>query len=175
MATVLATASGVALRKQEEQLLFVDLGTGWTTTTGFVLALLAFILGVNGFVQLLLAATGDGYAALGVTLLLLAGVFAAVLNKVVRFSRAQSRRPTYELRVLVVVDLATQTLREAGGSPIAPLSKVQFRRRFQFTSSAPALAAEWPEGSRVLVRGNVFAGGVQGFEDALRGQGLSVA
>ncbi len=173
METVLAEASGVALRQRGQQLLFVDLGTNWVYTTAFVLGLLTFILGVNGIVQLGLAIAGEGILLLGVALTIAASLFGFALYKLVRRVPTQRQKPSEALKVLLILDAQSRQVLASDGTALASFDQIRFVKRFQFGSSSPALAIEWPHGTRVLVRGNVFAGGIQAFLDVLSQQGFS--
>ncbi|OBF97248.1 hypothetical protein A5790_00560 [Mycobacterium sp. 852002-51152_SCH6134967] len=57
-----------------------------------------------------------------------------------------------------VFDRRNQTYRDGTGEIVAPLSQVQFERRSRLLTST--LVAVTPSSTRVLMRGNVFSGGV---------------
>jgi hypothetical protein len=130
----------------------------------FVSALLALILGVNGVVQAVLAATGGGHPVAAAVLLGLAAAAGAGLRAVLAARRrAAARPPVPEL----VFDPGAGVLRDANGRVIAALADVRLERRMQLASSSRALACAWPSGSRVIARGNPFGEGVDAIADAL--------
>jgi hypothetical protein len=56
---------------------------------------------------------------------------------------------------------------DGDGELVAPLDEVRFERRMQATSSSSKLVAVTPFGTRVLVRGNLFGGGVGNLDEVL--------
>lgn len=170
---LIAEASGVALYQQARRLLIVDRGTASLYTLGFVLAIVAFILGINGVVQLVLATGGGGIAWLGVVFTAVAAVGGWGLSRILARVARQRERPVAELRLVAIFDLEGGQLCDPSGRPLAPLASVRVGRQFQLASSSPALTATWPGGKVILARGNPFAGGIGPLEDAFRTVGLA--
>lgn len=171
---VLAESNGYALAKRGPVLLFVNRGTSAISTAGFVIGLMAFILGANALAQLGLLLLREHAIGLPISVALLAttalfGFGAWRLRSLVLQRRAL---PPEDVELLALVDLEENLLLDADGTTLAPLETVTFTRRFQLTASAPALAASWPGGSRLVAAGNVFAGSVHPIEAALRARGL---
>jgi hypothetical protein len=167
--TRLAESSGIALIAQEGRLLVVDQGIGWTATAIFVLGLVGGILTINGLAQALLwLSGGSGVLLLGL-IFTAAGLAAlAGLVGVVRLRRSRRRQPPEALTVVAIFDLAAGELRDGSGARLQPLSAVRLVHRLQLSASAPSLAADWRGGSLILVRGNVFDGGISAVESALK-------
>lgn len=173
---MIARASGVGLLEQDGKLHVVDLGTRWAYTVGFVVGLLAFIIGAFGLAQIVLALIGSGgLLLLGAVFAAVAVVFGTVLWLIIKHVRSRNAAPLGALPVSVIFDLPAGQLCSAAGQPLAPLAEVRLRRKFQVTSSSRALELCWNGGSMVLVRGNPFAGGIDPIEDALRAKGIAVA
>lgn len=156
----IAYSSGVSLRREGQRLYFVDVGAGWMVIVIFICALLGFIAGVNGVVQGALALSGSGSLIAAIILLPVSVACLLAIPPLLRRKKQRRSASSAELTVLAIVDLEQGLLLDARGQALAPLSQVQFKRRFQAASSSPALAAVWPGGSRVLVHGTPFDGGI---------------
>src|SRR5690606_27729311 len=115
----LAESSGVALRRIDGRLYFVDLGISWVPTTSFVLGILALILTLNGLLQLGLSLTGQGIWLLGVVLTPMGLLFGTFAWKVFKSGRTRSNAPTHELRTLAVIDLNQGWLLDGRGQAVA--------------------------------------------------------
>ncbi|OBK79603.1 hypothetical protein A5650_00150 [Mycobacterium sp. 1164985.4] len=59
---------------------------------------------------------------------------------------------------VAVFDRRHQIYRDGAGEIVAPLSQVRFERRSRLLTSA--LVVVTPSSTRILMRGNVFSGGV---------------
>ncbi len=171
--TILTEAAGHVLYEDGHRLVFVNRGTGWTFWLRFVLGLVTFIVGANGVAQLVLGSMGKGFVLAGVILLFVAGLGGAGFVAVHSWVKTQAKRPLTDFPPVVVIDRQTHWLLGPGGEQLAPLNTVVFSPEFQFTSSAPALAACWPGGKRIVHRGGAMGlSGIGGAQDALRARGL---
>jgi len=169
----LVQSGGYAIYEEDGRLLFANLGTGWMWNAGFVLALLVFIVGMNGiiFIGLGLAGVADVPPAwVGGVFLGIASVLALLLRSLFRVTRRV--RPLDRRRVVAIVDIPGGRLLDGSERPLASLSEVRFGRALQLTSSAPSLAARWSGGRRIIAQGNFFAGGNAALEAVLRERGL---
>jgi hypothetical protein len=171
----LAVSSGVALRRVDGRLYFVELKSAWIPTTTFVLGLLAFILTVNGGVQLILTlGGGGGLLVLGLILTTIGPLLGFATVKLFKLGVTRRELPTDQLRTLAILDLSQGALLDGEGRYLAPLSEVSFPTRFQWTSSSRRLVARWPGGELNLVDGNPFAGGLVNIQYELARQGFEV-
>jgi len=166
---VLAESSGVALIERGPRIYVVDRGTRGFYTAGFVAGLIALIVGINGIVQLVLVAMGEGgivpFGAIALTIGALAGVGLWRIVVTIRKRRGLSLE---QLGAVVIVDRQQGMLCNGAGQPIAPLGGVAVTRKMQVTSSSPALHLSWPGGGVCVARGNPFAGGIGPIEAGLR-------
>lgn len=165
---VLAESNGYALARRGPVLLFVNRGTSQASTVGFVVALLALIIGANALVQLALWLTGTGGVLVSLALLATTALFAFGTHQLRRLLAHRSALPPEDVETLALVDLEEGLLLDADGTPLAPLASVSFSRRH----STPILTASWPGGSRVVAVGSPFGGPVTPIESALRAEGL---
>lgn len=170
---ILCDSAGWVLFSDGQRLVFADLGTSYLRVLLFVLALISLITGVNGIVWLVAGMRSGQISMLG-TALLAAAVFTGLgawwtwtVEK-----RGRAVIPPRDAWV-AVLDLEAQTLETPAGELLAPLSDVRFAPVMQLASSSRALAAEWPGGTRVVYRGNPFAGSIRPALDVLRRHGLA--
>lgn len=165
---VIAECGARILFEKGNELVVADRGDQWTFTTIFVLALVGFIVGLNGLLQLLLATTGDsGSFAAGIVATAVGGVATFALTRVFALRKRNRARPLDALEVVARFDLTDQTLRAPDGAVVASLTSVSLKRRFQIGSSNRMLVAAHPGGDVVIARGNPFAGDVGDMQDAL--------
>jgi len=166
---VVARCNGTELDRRDGELWIVERPSPPHTAV-FVLGLLTAIVLVNAVLQAVFAVRGGSTHAIAAALLAtLGGAFAWLTVIVVRAGR---RRAAAEPRPLLIVDLAGKRLLDAARRELAPLPAVRVERVFQATSSARALALRWPQGSRVIARGNPFGDSIDDCESVLRAQGL---
>lgn len=143
------------------------------TWTVFVLGLLVGVFALAS-VGIAAAVNFEGRWVAAAVLVGLAAVLAGALRWVMGKRR---RRLAVALRMeeaSVVVDAAGGVLSDRTGRVIAPLREVKFKRVMQATSSSRALAVAWSGGTRVVFRGDPFAGAIDGAVDVLRGRGIAV-
>ncbi len=162
--TVIATCNEQVLCRRGDALVLARRPSAPGPTWVFVAALLAGIAGVNGVIQSVLAATGDGHPLAAAVLLGLAALAGLALGRVLAVRRrAAAGPPVPEL----VFDPGAGVLRDADGRVIAALADVRLERRMQLGSSSRALACAWPSGSRVIARGNPFGESVDTIAETL--------
>lgn len=173
--TILCESAGWVLFSDGPRLVFADRGTSYRRVLLFVLGLIAVITGGNGVVWLVLGGRSGEISTLGVVL---TAVAAVAVWGALRVRAAEKRegevipgRDTWK----AVLDLEKQTLESPQGETLSSLSEVRFMPVMQLASSSKALAARWPGGSRVVYRGNPFAGSYQQAVDALRRHGVEGA
>lgn len=170
---MLGTGSGYELVQDGERWLLVDRQIRGLVIAVFVIGLLTFIVGINGLVQLGLAAAGrGGLLVAGLVMLGVAGLVGTVLWMVVKKLRAAKQKPIEELPTIAVFDFSSGQLLTGDDQRIAPLEEVEVRRRLQLGSSSPALVAYYGPHSYQLAKGNPFLGGIAGLEGPLRAKGL---
>jgi hypothetical protein len=160
---LLARSSGVAVYEQGSELWVVPQPTSWRYTAVFVLGIITLITGVNGAIFCL-----SGRFAFGAPIAGAALIGGLLIYALVSQIRSRHRRVPEERDAAVILDFAGRRLLDPGRRPLADLAAVRLGRRFQFGSSAPALEISWPGGSRILVRGNAFAGGIADVEEVLQ-------
>lgn len=170
----IARCGGYELVEDDARLVFVDRAIGAHTIAIFVLALLSFITGANGALQLALSFGGGGIALLGAVLVASSVALGWITWRVVVARRARLALPASSLRVIVVLDRQRGTIEDAQGRAFGPLASARFRRAFQIGSSSQALELAYAGGSLVVGRGSPFHGGVDELEDALRARGFAV-
>ncbi len=172
--STIARCGGYELVEDGARLVFVDRAIGAHTIAIYVLALLSFITGANGLLQLALSSGGGGIALLGAALSALGVALGWVSWLVLRARRARLALPASGLRVIVALDRQRGTIEDAQGRAFGPLASARFRRAFQIGSSSQALELAYAGGSLVVGRGSPFHGGVDELEDALRARGFVV-
>ena len=158
---VIADTGGLVVTDDGRRVLVFDRGTGSLAVTGFVLGIIALVVGGFGVVALfsLSATFGAAFLAVGV----LAGI--ATILTLRRFRRRRAQ-PLHECKPVAVLDRKLGLFSYAGGAVLA-LDQVRFERRFQLGSSSPKLVAVLPRGTRVLKRGNPFDGGIGNVDEVL--------
>ena len=167
---IIADAGRLVVAEHGPNVLVIDRGNGPSEITAFVLAIVALVCGGFGLVSTILAATGSTAATsvvIGAILLALGvlagfGVFAAV-----RSLRRARRAPLSTIAPVAVFDRSRRLYLDGNGGVVAPLDQVRFERRMQIGSSSPKLVATTPAGTRVLMRGNPFAGSVGNIDEIL--------
>lgn len=169
--TILCESAGWVLFSDGARLVFADRRTSYRHVLVFVLALIVVIAGSNGIWWLVVGLRAGTAHQLGIVLILVAGLSGFAASRI--WSAVKQERTEIPARDawVAVIDLEARTLEAAGGEVLAPLSSVRFVPVWQLSSSSRALAAKWPDGSRVVYRGSPFAGGFQAARDALRRHG----
>jgi hypothetical protein len=171
----LAISSGVKLVDREGRILVVDLGTSWAYIAGFVVGLLAFIVGGNGILQLVLAFGSGGGSLLAAAIFLVVSIaFGGILYLLIRYVRKRNAAAPETLRLVVIFDLPAGTLCDGAGASIAPLATTRLRQKITIGSSSPALDVQSSAGPIRLASGNIFAGGIGPLLSALQTKGIPV-
>lgn len=166
-------SSGYSVQKQEEKLYLINHHTSGLYVVGFVTGLITFICSMNMIIiPSVLYSEGEDFSIVLVILLclsLVAGLSFFLIRKTVM---KRHRLPIEDCDIIAIIDLEQQTLLEKNGDILAPLSSVSLKKRFQMSSSAPSFALSWPNGERIVVRGNAFAGGSDAVVRALHQHGI---
>jgi hypothetical protein len=161
------TAGSYAIFEDGNKILFVNYGTDKFTIFNFVAGLLFVIFGVNGALQI----SANQNAA--TILLILSGVCLLGLFAGVKAYKKAKNKAFKALTLTGVIDLGSGNLLNGENKVLAPLSKVEFGKALQVTSSSPSIVAKWPNGGRlVLLRGNPFTGGSSQFLSYLKAKEL---
>ena len=170
---VLCETAGWVLFSDDSRLVFADRGTSYRRVVMFVAGLITVILGANGLLWLGLGIREGKLSTPGIVLVTLAllGGF-GVSRMLAAEKRERLEIPSREDWV-AVIDLESRKLETAGGETLAPLSSVRFVPVMQFGSSAKALAAKWPGGSKVIYRGHPFASSIRPALDVLESRGVT--
>ena len=168
-------SSGYSVQKKEEKLYIINHHTGSLYIMLFIFALIGAITSMNAIiVPIFIYNEGDNPLLPGTIILggaLLIWYFFSLVRKAIKRRHC---KPIGECDVLVIIDLKKNSLCDANERQLASLQQVYLQKKFQFSSSDPAYALVWPTGEKIIVRGNVFAGGVANVVNALQGYGISV-
>lgn len=169
----LAESSGTVIYENENKLYITKKRAQWTTTFLFVTGLLAFILLVNGFLQLFVFDMQPHMApALGIILLALGILFALIFWRITAYRKKLNAIPVNELKCICIIDLTANNLLDGQQNLLAPLEDVQLLRKLQFTSSSPELVLKWNKNALTVVQGNPFSGGIAAVEKVLILKGI---
>ncbi len=171
-ATILCESAGWVLFEDGQRLVFADRGTSYRRVLLFVLALLALIAGVNGFVWLIKGLRSGEMNLLGILLAVAALLSALGVGWLWQAEKRQRAVIPDEATWIAVLDLATQTFETPQGESLAPLANVRFEPAMQLASSSRALRASWPGGDLVVYRGSPFAGSYKEALEALSRHGV---
>lgn len=166
---VLADVGGLVVAEHGALVLVVDRGTGPWATVGFVLGVVALVVGGFGADTLAMNATGSPGVPwwLSAILLLIGIAFAGAALGVRGRIRRATARPVSGYRPVAIFDRARQVFVDSDGAVVAPLDHVRFQTRMQLASSSPMLVVTTPDGTRTLKRGNPFNGGLGNLEAIL--------
>lgn len=169
----LAESSGTVIYENENKLYITKKPAQWTATLLFVTGLLAFILLVNGFLQLFVFEMQPHIAQpLGIILLALGVLFALIFWRITAYRKKLNAIPVNELKCICIIDLTANNLLDGQQNLLAPLEDVQLVRKMQITSSSPQLVLQWNKNSLTLVEGNPFSGGIAAVEKVLLVKGI---
>lgn len=143
------------------EVLLIDRGRAPTEMTVLLLTMAALIFGGYGVVSIFYAFAYSMVwpsAAIGAVLLVIGVVAFRTMIRAGSALRRMRLTPLSVYRPVAVFDRRQQIYRDGTGEIVAPLNQVQFERRSRLLTSS--LVAITPSSTRVLVRGNVFSGGV---------------
>ncbi len=161
---LIAEVGGSVVAEQGPLVLVIDRRTGPLSVLAFVLGVIALVVGGFGAVALL---TSSPSAALGAVFLVAGLVVAGATLATLRIIRRTRSKPLGTYQPVAVFDRARRVFVDGNGTVVAPLDHVRFQRAMQITSSSPKLVAVTPNGTRVLMRGNPFSGGIGNLEEVL--------
>lgn len=162
--SVIAEQGGLVVAEQGPLVLVIDRRTGPLSVLAFVLGVIALVVGGFGAVALL---TSTPSASLGAVFLVVGLVVAGAALATLRSIRRSRSKPLDTYQPVAVFDRARRLFVDGNGSVVAPLAHVRFQRAMQITSSSPKLVAVTPNGTRVLMRGNPFSGGLGNLGEVL--------
>ena len=175
---IIVDAGRLVVAEHGPNVVVIDRGDGPTETTAFVFAIVTLVCGGFGLVSMLLAASGStaGTSVVTGAVLLAVGVLAGFgLFAAVRALRRARRAPLSTITPVAVFDRSRRQYLDGGGQVVAPLDHVRFQRRMQIGSSSPKLVVTTPAGTRVLMRGNPFAGSVGNIDEVLTARDRFIA
>ncbi len=164
----LADQGAVVVAERGPEVLVIDRGRAPTAMTVLLLTIASLIFGGFGLVSIYYAfaysmvwpsaAVGAALFAVGVV------AFSALLRGGVAL-RSIRMTPLSAYRPAAVFDRRHQVYRDGAGEIVAPLGEVRFERRSRLLTST--LVVLTPSSTRILVRGNVFSGGVGAIDRVL--------
>jgi hypothetical protein len=169
----ISESSGCVLFEKDDRVYIMQRPGSWTSVAGFIFLIIAIVLIGFGVFQLIESfinqngtpATGLIFIAAGI---ITGFIFILIFRKKKQIAALSPER----LKLICILDFTAGVLLDCNEKTLSPLSAVRIERDFQMTSSSPALAVAWPQGSIRIARGNPFTGGIAGIEDALKQKGL---
>lgn len=169
----LTASSGIALYEEGNKVYVTKSGAGATATILFVTGLLAFLLLINGILQLTTFKDQvPGASKLGYILLGLGLLFAIIFWQVRAYQNKAKAAPPETLQHVCIFDFETNNLLTGQQQVISPINQAYLTRKMQLTSSSPELLVCWNGGSLSLVKGNPFSGGIGDIEKVLVAKGV---
>lgn len=143
------------------EILVIDRGRAPTETTVLLLTMASLIFGGFGIVSTYYSLAYSMVwpsAAIGAALFVVGVVAFRALLRGGAALRSMRMTPLSAYAPVAVFDRRHQIYRDGAGEIVAPLSQVRFERRSRLLTSA--LVVVTPSSTRILMRGNVFSGGV---------------
>jgi hypothetical protein len=168
----LAASSGTVIYEAGNKLYICKRPATWTSVFLFVTGLLAFILLVNGVLQLVVFKDQAGSSKIGIILILIAVFFTIVFWRVRVYQKKVSAIPLHELKITGIFDFESNNLLDGEQNILTPIDQVWLLRKMQVGSSSPELLIRWNGGSLSIVKGNPFSGGIAGIEKVLLSRGI---
>lgn len=169
----LAESSGTVIYEKENKLYITKKPSQWIATFLFVTGLLAFILMIDGLLQLFVFEKKPSVTpTLGIILISLGSLFALIFWRVMVYRKKLNAKPAHELKFICIIDLSANNLLDGQQNMLAPLEDVSMLRKMQFTSSSPELILKWNNNTLTVVQGNPFSGGITAVEKALISKGI---
>lgn len=158
---ILAEQGAAVIAEQGSNLLVIDRGKAPTEITVLVLTMATLIFGGFGVVSLFYELTGSmspRSTIIGAVLLLVGiAAFRAMLGAGEALRRVRLT-PLSACIPVAVFDREHRLYRDGTGQIVALLDEVRFERHTRLLTSS--VVAVTPSGTRVLMSGNVFRGGV---------------
>jgi hypothetical protein len=171
--TKLAESSGIVIHEAGNKLYISKRPANWTSTFLFVTGLLAFILLVNGVLQLVVFKNQvTGSSKIGIILILIAVFFIILFWRVQVYQKKVRAIPLHELKNIGIFDFESNNLLDGQQNILTPINQAYLMRKMQLSSSSPELIVHWSGGSLSIVRGNPFSGGIAGIEKLLLSKGI---
>jgi hypothetical protein len=167
---IIADLGRLVVAEDGPLVLIFDRGDGTREITAFVLAVATLVCGGFGAVTTVMAAAGSAPVSMGIvgavllTVGVLAGIGVFVIVRSLRRARAAPLRTTLPVAVF---DRNSRLYLDGRGEVVAPLDQVRFERRMQLGSSSPKLVVSTPGGTKVLMKGNPFAGAIGNADEVL--------
>lgn len=158
---ILAEQGALVIAEQGRNVLVIDRGQAPTEVTVLVLTMAALIFGGFGVVSLFYELTGSPSlpsTVIGAALLLVGiAAFRTMLTAGEALRRVRLT-PMSAYVPVAVFDRENRLYRDGGGEIVARLDEVRFERHTQRLTVS--IVAVTPYGTRVLLSGNVFRGGI---------------
>ena len=172
---VLARSAGCVVVRDGDRVILADKGTQGLAIGIYVSGLLAFVLGVNGLLQVVMSVVGPmRFPVLGVVFLGIAAVPASILVLLVRVFRRRRDAPIHPEHIRCVVDQDRGIVLASDGSTLGAIDECRLARTFQLTSSSRALVLDTPRCRILLAAANPFSGSVKPLAEALAAVGVSL-
>jgi hypothetical protein len=169
----LAESSGTVIYENDNKLYINKKPAQWISTCLFVTGLLGIILLINGLLQLFVFNQQSGVKSTpGIILSTLGILFIFFFWRIIVYRRKINSIPLDQLKSLCVFDLNSDSLLDAQGNILSPLTTVQLMRKMQISSSSPKLVLRWNNESLTIVKGNPFSGGISAIEKILISKGI---
>lgn len=157
----LAEQGAVVVAERGPEILVIDRGQAPTEMTVLLLTMASLTFGGFGIVSTYYAFAYSMVwpsAAIGAALFVVGVVAFRALLRGGAALRIMRMTPLSAYAPVAVFDRRHQIYRDGAGEIVAPLSQVRFERRSRLLTSA--LVVVTPSSTRILMRGNVFSGGV---------------
>lgn len=168
----LAESSGTVIYEAGNKLYISKRPATWIPVFLFVTSLLAFILLVNGVLQLFVFIEDTGSSTPGIILTGAALFFLLIFWRVRLYQKKVNAIPPDELKNMAVLDLRNNNLLDGQLNILTTLDQAWLMRKMQISSSSPELIIHWDRGSLSIVKGNPFSGGIAGIENLLLSKGM---
>lgn len=150
------------------EILVIDRGRVPTEMTVLLLTMASLIFGGFGIVSVYYAfaySTVWPSAAIGAALFVVGVVAFRALLRGGAALRSMRMAPLSAYRPVAVFDRRHQVYRDGAGEIVAPLGEVRFERRSRLLTST--LVVVTPSSTQILLRGNVFGGGIGAIDRVL--------
>lgn len=157
----LADHGATVVAERGPAVLLIDRGRAPTEMTVLLLTMATLIFGGFGMVSMFYAVAYSMLwpsMAIGAALLVIGLVAFRTMLRAGGALRRVRMTPLSAYHPVAVFDRERQVYLDGTGEVVAPLSQVRFERRSRLLTSS--LVAVTPSATRLLLRGNVFSGGV---------------
>lgn len=169
----LAESSGTVIYESGNKLYITKKPAQWTSTWLFVTGLTAFLLLVNGLLQLFYFDSQlNNIQTVALSLLGIGTVVALIFWRILIYRKKINAKPVGEMKWICIIDLKDDKLLDGQQKVLATLEDVRVSRKMQFTSSSPELVLKWDNHMLSLVEGNPFSGGIAEIERTLIAKGI---